>query len=151
MRSKAITKKQIHLLNVLYGDAELKQAKKSSPKTDKPYVPSEAQEQIALVTWARSIGLPLYSNANAGKRSFMQGRKEVAMGLTRGVSDLFLRKPSYPFHGFYIEMKKRGKKPTPEQVQWIEDCRKDGYRAEYYDDWVKAKVAIEDYLRGEVK
>jgi hypothetical protein len=108
--------------------------------------PKEYEGQIKLVAWARSKDLPLISIPNAGKRSAWQGEKERAMGLTAGVSDLFLARPSFAFHGFWLEMKSKGRKPTPLQEEWLGRMRGYGYKAEYYDDWENAKIAIIDYL-----
>jgi hypothetical protein len=88
----------------------------------------------------------LISIPNGGKRSYWAGRQEVAMGLTAGVSDLFLPVVTDVYPGFWIEMKAPGNTPRIEQYHWLRMMRDQGYKAEWYDDWEKAKLAIEDYL-----
>jgi hypothetical protein len=104
--------------------------------------------QIKLVAWALALDLPLISIPNAGKRSLQDGSIQKALGLRKGVSDLFLAKPSRGFGGYWIEMKAPGKKPRPEQYQWLDEMRANGYKAEWFDDWEKARESIIDYLKG---
>jgi len=122
--------------------------KRSTTLKRKPPTPYEYQGQIALVSWARYCGLPLISIPNGGRRSLWSGQKENAMGLTAGVSDLFLAMPNTTHHGFWIEMKRKGAKPNPGQLGWLKLMQNHGYKAEWYDDWEKAKSAIEAYIEN---
>lgn len=106
----------------------------------------ESNQQIALVKWARLKGLILISIPNHGKRTVWGGRREKDMGLTVGVSDLFLSMPNKYFHGFWIELKSKGKFPTDLQYAWLIKMRAMGYCADWFDDWEKAKIAIEFYV-----
>jgi hypothetical protein len=108
---------------------------------------SEAYGQSRLVLWARENGLPLISIPNGGKRTAWSGQREKALGLTPGVSDLFLAVPSGVFHGYWVEMKAHGKKPTPLQREWMTRMVAYGYQAEWFDDWLKAKKSIMEYLK----
>jgi hypothetical protein len=121
---------------------------KIKPKAPRSIRPLEKHQQMALVKWARNFGLLLISIPNAGKRSYFLGQQERAMGLTAGVSDLFLCMPNGKHHGYWIELKSKGKKPTELQLDWIDKVRSQGYKAEWFDDWVKAKESIEYYLKG---
>lgn len=131
-----------------------KNAKKKTvaPRSRKPSAKTrgnpEFHEQAALVKWARLNGLLLISIPNAGKRSLWMAQKEKAMGLTVGASDLFLCRPSNQYHGFFIEMKSKGKKPTQSQCDFFSQVRALGYCAEYFDDWEKARESIENYLKS---
>lgn len=115
----------------------------------KPEVESEASQQMKLVTWARGRGLLIFAIPNSGKRTPWQGERERSLGLLAGISDLFLSMPNKTYHGFYIEMKKKGQKPTILQSEWLYKVRQQGYRGEWFDDWQLAKNAIEEYLCGE--
>ena len=72
--------------------------------------------------------------------------REKAMGLAGGASDLLLVKKTALYGGYFIELKAPGKKPTPLQIHFMARARDEGYKAEWFDDWVKAKESIEDYL-----
>lgn len=110
----------------------------------------EGDQQKALVQWARLMNLPLISIPNEGHRSAYTGGKLKAMGMTPGVSDLFLAKPYGGLGGFWIELKAKGKQPTQSQMSFLLRMRASGYQAGWFDDWLEAKQAIEDYLLGNV-
>ncbi len=136
-------------LKGLYGSEPITEiAIKASikPKVERIKNPLEWSGQAELVNWARKKGLPLISIPNSGKRSLWQGQKEKAMGLTVGVSDLFLAMPNHKYHGYWIEMKAKGKKPTELQRDWLKKMLNYGYAADWFDDWEKAKDSIEFYL-----
>jgi hypothetical protein len=133
----------------LYGeiqDIPLKRTRK--PKKRRSITPSEWHCQVALVQWARTVGLLLVSIPNHGKRSYWQGQKEVAAGLTKGVSDLFLAMPRGGLGGYWLEMKRPGGKPTAEQLAWLDKMRGEHYAADWFDDWERARDAIIAYLAG---
>ncbi len=106
----------------------------------------ESAIQIKLVTWAKKLNLDLISIPNHGKRSYWTGQKEVAMGLTKGVSDLFLAHPSDGYGGFWIELKRPGQKPTTEQYAWLVKMVERGYAAKSFDNFEIARDAIIEYL-----
>lgn len=97
--------------------------------------------------WATLQGLLLISIPNGGKRSLAMASREKAMGLKAGASDLFLAHPNRLYHGYWIELKVPGKKPTSTQHQFMSRVRVQGYKAEWFDDWIAAKESIEEYLR----
>jgi hypothetical protein len=68
------------------------------------------------------------------------------MGLRPGASDLFLQKMRGGYGGYYIELKTPGKKPSAEQLLFMEDARRDGYKAEWFDDLAEVQQSIIDYL-----
>jgi hypothetical protein len=108
----------------------------------------EWQIQAALVKWARLKGLMLLSIPNGAKRSLATTMREKAIGLLPGASDLFLAHPNALYAGYWIELKVPGKKPTALQTEFMEKVKKQGYEANWFDDWVKAKHSIEDYLNN---
>lgn len=82
---------------------------------------SESNLQIQCVKWF-DLQYPSWSQflfhiRNGGSmKSAREGRKFKLMGVRKGVPDLFLSIPNDEFHGFYIELKKPGGKPSSEQV-----------------------------------
>jgi hypothetical protein len=148
-RSKQGKKEYLNLAQALYADqpTEIAPVAPKRPKAArKPTTPSEAIIQTMLVTWARKQGLPLISIPNAGVRSRYAGHKEVQMGLTKGVSDLFLARPSGAFHGMWIELKSQKRLPTMEQYDWLQRMIKEGYHAVWFDNFDEAQAAIVAYL-----
>ncbi len=70
-------------------------------------VPSENQEQRALVQWLsyHPIVRNLFcKNNNEGKRTAIQGHNLQLMGLRSGVSDLFIYYPTKAYHGLWLEV-----------------------------------------------
>lgn len=112
----------------------------------KAQVMSEDLGQMALVKWLRFMKIPVIHIANEGKRSFATAAWLKSMGMRAGVADLFIARPRFPYAGYWIEMKKAGGKPTPLQTVFLEDMRLEGYRADWFDDWMQAKESIEKYL-----
>jgi len=117
-----------------------------SIKVKKKRTYPEQIEQKDLVSRCVRAGLPIHSIPNGGKRGKYNGYIERQMGMRRGVSDLFLQVASGGFHGFYIEMKAPGKKPSPEQLDFIETARSNGYKAEWFDSADKAYQEVERYV-----
>lgn len=99
-----------------------------------------------LVQWMRYAKIPHIHIPNEGKRSYALAAWLKSMGLRAGCADLFVTRMSNGFGGYWIEMKKRGKKPTENQQAFLDEMRKEGYKSEYFTDWIEAKKSIEDYL-----
>ena len=118
-------------------------------------IEDERQHQRALITWANNArrAYPelrwLYATPNAGKRLGKAGALMVAEGLRKGVPDLTLPVPRGGYHGLYIELKRPGRYAVaPEQKEWLEGLRQNGYRAEIAVGWDAARELIVEYLEA---
>jgi len=148
-RSLRYRKAHMDAMQTLYGDKPatlVKPSKKLKAKRSPPTQQPEYCLQVKLVSWARSEGLDLISIPNSGRRSWAQGKKEVAMGLTAGVSDLFLAEPCGVYGGFWIELKAPGKKPTELQLAWLQKMQRAGYFVAWFDNFELAQQAIKRYI-----
>ena len=120
-----------------------------------PQYPTERQEQIGLIRWARlrAIKEPalnmLISVPNGGfALDLVAGAKLKAEGLAKGFPDLLLLYPSRQYHALAIEMKRRhGGAVRPEQRDWHERLRSAGYAVCVVRGAQEAISAIESYLR----
>lgn len=119
-------------------------------------VPTEDEEQMALFNWERvNEGkwpelARLFHVPNGGSRGPAEAGRFKAMGVKKGVPDVFLDVPRGGFHGLRIEMKRRrGGKVSEEQTDWIDWYNSNGYRAVVCYGWDEAREEIEDYLRGD--
>lgn len=116
-------------------------------------VPTEAQEQTALIAWARlaegkypELSL-LHHIPNGGHRYKAVAVAMQRQGVRRGVPDLCLPVARGGAHGLYIEMKRtRGGSVLPEQAQWASLLREQGYRVELCKGWEQARDVIISYL-----
>lgn len=110
---------------------------------------SERDEQIKLFKWIRlhpllkrhSIYIP-----NDGKRSPQLGAIYKRMGLRPGTSDIFIAISRGKYHGFFIELKFGKNQATPAQLEFIDDMRKNGYKAEVIWGADEAIEQIQEYL-----
>ncbi len=93
--------------------------------------PEQAQ-QIIVADWMRYFHpeIPFFHIANERKCSIQQGAMLKRMGVTPGVFDLFFPKPSSAYSGLFIEMKVGKNKPTPNQLNFQQEIRFCGYKAE---------------------
>lgn len=110
----------------------------------------ESDLQKSLVRWF-SYQFPEYSDLlfhipNGGKRNAREAARFKAEGVKAGVPDLFLSVPSGPFHGFYLEVKAPGGKPTEKQKAFISKARLLGYRAEIVTSLEQFIELIKEYL-----
>ena len=81
--------------------------------------PSEYQIQSTFIEYVRLMhpeqSQYLIHIPNEGKRSLAEGRRQKALGLTRGVFDLFFASPRGGFCGLWIEVKSKGGRISKEQ------------------------------------
>jgi hypothetical protein len=119
---------------------------------------TEHQIQAAMVEWSTKVFVDhplrgkcllrpyLIKITNEGKRSWTQGKKMKAEGLTKGVSDLLIAFPCRGFHGLWYEVKAPGKIPSDEQLEFLAGMQKVGYAADWGDSVDKGIQDFKDYL-----
>jgi len=118
---------------------------------------SEDRLQQECVMWFKNTFRPirnrLYMNHNSGKKNIATATRDVAMGLTKGVPDLFLAIPTFTKAriyivdcGLYIEIKTATGKLSPEQREFIDMLTAEGYRCEVVTSLEQFKTLILDYL-----
>src|SRR5512139_1267763 len=117
---------------------------------------SEHIEQVALIRWARLMSKQwpelslLFAIPNGGARDVRTGRRLKDEGVQRGVPDLCLPVAKGPWHGLWLELKRRdGGALTDTQEWWLEQLRRQGYCALMARGWEAAAEAIVAYLDTE--
>lgn len=125
------------------------------PKKSKRTYPERDLVHLPLMKWAKMHPIcreNLIHIANERITSPRQGAMLKAMGVAAGIADLFLMVPiggfASGYGGYWIELKASSKKPSAIQAAFLSKARGLGYAADYFDDWVKAKESIENYLAG---
>lgn len=113
---------------------------------NKLLIPTEEQEQLALVQWLTINNIIFYHIPNGGKRFYREGVKFKRLGVKAGVPDICIPLPRSPYHGLYIELKRHGGKLTEEQQRWLDNLNSLGYRAEMVEGCDNAIKLIQDYL-----
>lgn len=115
---------------------------------------TEDAEQISLFMWAQQ-NLETYPDLRLlfaipngmhtpNKRAAARMR---AMGMKRGVPDVFLPVRRGEFSGLFIEMKKiKGRGANDEQSEWIDELKAQGYGAIVCKGFEAARDVLIDYL-----
>jgi hypothetical protein len=113
---------------------------------------TEHQEQATLFRWAAfaearwpELAL-LHAIPNGGHRNKVVAAKLKAEGVRAGVPDLCLPVARGRWHGLYIELKAKGGRASPRQLEWFGALRRQGYRVELCVGWTAARQVIEGYL-----
>ena len=121
-------------------------------RANKLPVPTEAQEQMTLFSWAamQSGKYPelnlLYHVPNGGSRHKAEAGRLRAEGVKAGVPDLCLPVARGQYHGLYIELKAGKNTTTKKQKEWLEYLRQQGYYTAVCYGWQPAAQLIEQYL-----
>jgi hypothetical protein len=120
-------------------------------------VPTEHQEQAAVIRWARMIEHQepalrnLLAIPNGGARTAVTGARLRDEGVSPGVPDLFLAWPSpQGYHGLFIELKRtRGGAVSAVQRGWCDRLEAAGYCWVVAYGWIEARDSICAYLGRE--
>jgi VRR-NUC domain-containing protein len=150
--------KYMKAMNLLYGEKS-EQPAPTVPSASRSFSPEQKKRlkshprrrleevlQIKLVLWLWETDLPVHSIPNEGNRGALATHRLKQMGLRPGASDLFLSRMRGGYGGFYIELKSPGEKPRANQIEFMEDMRREGYKAEWFDNLAEAQQSIRQYL-----
>lgn len=88
----------------------------------------------------------LHAIPNGGGRSKAEAGRLKAEGVKPGVCDLCLPVPAGGKHGLYLELKKKGGSPKPEQWDWLTYFHRAGYTALLCNDPETAFTALLNHL-----
>lgn len=118
--------------------------------TRKPCSDTESTEHIRLACWLKKNNILFYHPANGGTRIKQEAYKLKLMGVSAGVPDLCLPIARFPYHGLYIELKrKEGGVVSVAQEWWLKSLLNEGYKAVVAKGFEEGKNLIENYLKGE--
>ena len=99
-------------------------------------IQSEYEAQCGIIAWSKVFQAKYpelkYLNASLSgvKLSIGLARKMKRAGMVPGVPDLSLPVVRLPYHGLYIELKrKKGGRVSEAQKEWLEHLTKQGYCA----------------------
>ena len=94
-------------------------------------IPTEEQEQLALVQWLELHKIRYTHVPNEGKHKVQYRVKQKRLGVKPGVPDILIfdHPPLYPENvGVAIELKRRkGGRVTPEQTHWLTILQERGW------------------------
>lgn len=141
-------------MRVKLSDIRLHRAAKPTAAKVPSFVPSEHEEQKALMVWATAqIGrgrrelAALFAIPNGGDRHPAVAGKLKAEGVSPGVPDLLLPVPTKRHHGLFIEMKRTTKgRLSDAQKVWHTRLLSYGYAVVVCKGAAEAIACIEAYL-----
>jgi hypothetical protein len=120
--------------------------------------PLEHAEQAAYFKWWRKYaelkGLSpklCFAIPNAGRLSDGARIYMWREGLTAGVLDIFMAIPRGGYCGMFLEMKRVGRKPSAEQVEFGKAVDGQGYLTGVCYSAHEAITATEKYLNGSIR
>ncbi|MBU6382648.1 MAG: VRR-NUC domain-containing protein [Proteobacteria bacterium] len=118
-------------------------------------IPTEDTEQLAVIAWCEGYALAdararlLLHVPNGGSRHIAEASKLRRLGVRAGVPDLLLPVAVAPYHGLWIEMKRRkGGLVSAAQHGWIDALRAEGYAVSVSRGADEAIDTIIAYLGG---
>lgn len=118
-------------------------------------IPTEDTEQLAVIAWCEGYALAdararlLLHIPNGGSRHIAEASKLRRLGVRAGVPDLLLPVAVAPYHGLWIEMKRRkGGLVSAAQHGWIDALRAEGYAVAVARGADEAIDTIIAYLGG---
>lgn len=83
-------------------------------------IPSEHDEQVAVVKFLTENNIDFYAIPNGGLRNKITGAILKREGVKAGVPDLHILGARHGYSGLFLEMKKRsGGAVSPEQKNWL--------------------------------
>ena len=88
----------------------------------------------------------LYHIPNGGLRNKREAAELKRLGVKAGVPDLCLPVARGPYHGLYIEMKRKGGQESKAQTEWLKRLKEQGYEAITAFNFEQAADAIKKYL-----
>ena len=114
----------------------------------------EEIEQARVVKWSHRKAVRdlmpalrwMYHTPNGGARSPIAGAQMTALGVKRGVPDLILPVASRNSPGLVIEMKSDTGRLSPEQTEWIEHYKEQGWTTHVCRSAEEAREALCNYL-----
>ncbi len=125
-------------------------------KNKKVFIPTEDEEQAAVINWAKlqEGKYPclkwLYAIPNGGSRGKREAAKFKRTGVKSGVSDLCLPVARGGYHALYVEIKALDGKTEPTQREFIMDMKDLGNQAVACWGFEAAKDELLKYLNSEV-
>ncbi|MCD8204979.1 MAG: VRR-NUC domain-containing protein [Coprobacillus sp.] len=112
----------------------------------------ESKHQQAVFKWTQYVRQKypdlklLFHIKNEDAMGAKQVAVDKAMGVKKGVPDLFLPVPRGQYHGLFIEMKNETGRPSDAQKWWGQELKDQGYYWEVCHGWEKAVQTLEWYM-----
>lgn len=112
---------------------------------------TEDDEQEAVVTYCKLLGIDVVHIPNEGKRSYQYAARLKRIGMQKGFPDLFFPYARKNSHGLFIEMKRTGENAKIDQISWLKKLKERNYKVFLCFGFDEAKMVIDWYFEVETK
>lgn len=115
---------------------------------------SEEIEQARVIKWSHRVAVRelmpelrwLHHSPNGGKRDALAGAQMKALGVKKGWPDLILPVRAMQNPGLVIEMKSETGSTSPEQKEWLEHFKTQGWEIRVARSAQEARTMLCQYL-----
>ena len=91
----------------------------------------------------------MFAIPNGGSRNKIEGKHLKEQGVKAGVPDIFLPIAKNGYHGLFLELKVEKNKLSKQQSEWIENLKKQGYKAVVAYGIDEAIKVLMEYIKNE--
>ena len=115
----------------------------------KKYQGPESAFQISAANYLRLKGLEgkFHHSPNEGLMKPQYGEKRKAMGVSSGYPDIMIHVANKEFNGFAIELKVANNKPSPQQIEWLEHLKSQGWKTIVSWSFDEVMHEVDEYLK----
>ena len=89
----------------------------------------------------------MFAIPNGGSRNKIEAKHLKEQGVKAGVPDIFLPIAKNGYHGLFLELKVEKNKLSKQQYEWIENLKKQGYKADVAYGIDEAIKVLMEYIR----
>jgi hypothetical protein len=103
--------------------------------------------QIKICEDLRKHQIPFYHFVNEGKRTPQNASLLKKMGMTAGISDLFMPRGNQTFKGLWLEIKTDKGRPSPAQLKFQAQMICEGYAANISYGYDESLYIIKNFYK----
>ena len=111
------------------------------------WIGKESDFQTTAARYLDHLGVLWNHCPNGGSRHKREAANLKAQGVKAGFPDVAIYEPRGKYHGLFIELKRDGAKPRPNQVEWLKSLKKRGYFVEHTDSLDEFIEIVDNYLK----
>jgi len=118
------------------------------PRTPKLPKPLESEVQKACIQIMQAAGWRVFRRNTGAMSGTHNGKRRFIRFAEKGQSDVYGFIPKFDGRHVEVEIKRKGERPTLDQVQWLQDCHFAGCLAIWVDNPDRCREVvrhIDDY------
>jgi hypothetical protein len=116
-------------------------------KKYKKYIGKENNFQVTVANYLNSLGVLWFHCPNGGSRHKLEAANLKKQGVKSGVPDVLVVEPKGKYIGLAIELKVGYNKPNDNQIEWLNELEKRGYKVNWTNSLDECIDIIDEYLK----